>query len=222
MRHSTYDFPGVYTPQGAGGGFGLNPRNDISPTDPICIIREPVNGRTADLWQWGRQTPRSPSPRVNARSDNLIKYYPEAFKSRRCLIPADAWYEWTAITNAPEGRKERLSAGLSLGGKQRWSFRVRDNELFYFAGIYGEGFRKDKKTGEWEKCKAVIMITTAANSQIAKTGHKRQPVIIQPDSYDMWLDSNYFSEQAHQAALASVNYDGLVMERVRGPVGISV
>ena len=107
----------------AGGGFGLNPRSDIGPTDPICIICEPDGKRAAEIWQWGRQTPKSPAPRVNARSDNLLKYYPDAFKQRRCLIPADGWYEWTAVDNAPEGRKERLAAGLLPGGKQRWLLR---------------------------------------------------------------------------------------------------
>jgi len=88
------------------------------------------------------------------------------FRFRRCLIPADGFYEWKRIGTA----------------KQPYCFEVDEGELFAFAGLW-DGWRNPE--GQW--IKSCTILTTTPN---AVTGdvHDRMPVILRRDDYDLWLD----------------------------------
>jgi putative SOS response-associated peptidase YedK len=105
---------------------------------------------------------------INARSETASTKpaFRDALKSRRCLIPADGFYEW-----ARTGK-----------GKQPYCFEVNDGQLFAFAGIWD--CWKDAGGNAVETCS----ILTATPNAVTAPVHDRMPVILAPDSYDLWLD----------------------------------
>jgi putative SOS response-associated peptidase YedK len=105
---------------------------------------------------------------INARSETAgtKSAFRDALKSRRCLIPADGFYEWMRTGKA----------------KQPYCFEANQGQLFAFAGLWDRW--KDPK-GNWIKtCSIPTTIPNAVTSPV----HDRMPVILDPDSYDLWLD----------------------------------
>jgi putative SOS response-associated peptidase YedK len=152
------------------------PRWNIAPTQRIPIIRqgrtEPK--RTLDLVHWGLipywAKDRSIATKtINAMSETAAEKpaFRDAMRLRRCLIPADAFYEWWAI-----GPK----------AKQPFSIGLVDDSVFAFAGLW-ERWRDP--SGELvETC---TILTTKPNSLVAEV-HDRMPVILSVADYDLWLD----------------------------------
>jgi putative SOS response-associated peptidase YedK len=108
---------------------------------------------------------------INARSDTVATKpsFRSAFKKRRCLIPADGFYEWKKLDK----------------GKQPYFIHMRDDEPFAFAGIW-EAWDNPDDGKEVQSC---TIITTDANA-LMKTIHDRMPVILPASAYDRWLDSD--------------------------------
>ncbi len=105
---------------------------------------------------------------INVRSEtaNTKPAFRDALKFRRCLIPADGFYEWSRMGKA----------------KQPYCFEVGECELFAFAGIWD---RWRHAGGKWlETCS---ILTTTPNA-VTSSLHDRMPVILDPDDYDLWLD----------------------------------
>lgn len=105
---------------------------------------------------------------INARSETVAEKpsFRGAFKKRRCLIPADGFYEW----QRREGNR-----------KQPFYFRMRDEHPFGFAGLWE---RWEGKGGEvLDTC---TILTTEAN-EVLRPVHDRMPVIIHPEDYELWL-----------------------------------
>jgi putative SOS response-associated peptidase YedK len=105
---------------------------------------------------------------INARSETagMKPAFRDALKSRRCLIPADGFYEW-------------MRTGKT---KQPYCFEVNGGELFAFAGLWD---RWNDPTGDWIKTCSIL--TTTPNAVTCNV-HDRMPVILDPESYDLWLD----------------------------------
>jgi putative SOS response-associated peptidase YedK len=152
-----------------------NPRYNIAPTQPVHVIlqhpKEPV--RELSLMRWGLipawSEDSSVSARmINARSETAATKpaFSDALKSRRCLIPADGFYEWVRTAKA----------------KQPYCFEVNAGELFAFAGLWD---RWKDRSGNWIKTCSIL--TTTPNA-LTSAVHDRMPVIIDPDGYDLWLD----------------------------------
>ena len=108
---------------------------------------------------------------INARSESAatLPAFRDALKSRRCIVPADGFYEWKRTGKT----------------KQPYCFEVRDGELFAFAGLWE---RWKDPAGKWVKSCAIL--TTTPNAVTAAV-HDRMPVILNPDSYDLWLDPGF-------------------------------
>jgi putative SOS response-associated peptidase YedK len=151
------------------------PRYNIAPTQPVPVIRqnpkEPV--RELSLIRWGlipswATDPSGAARMINARSEtaNVKPAFRDALKSRRCLIPADGFYEWQK----------------SGKPKQPYCFEVGEGELFAFAGIWDRW--RDSGGHALETCS---ILTTTPNS-VTSAVHDRMPVILDPDTYDLWLD----------------------------------
>jgi putative SOS response-associated peptidase YedK len=151
------------------------PRYNIAPTQPVPVIRqnakEPV--RKLSLMKWGlipswAKDAAVAASMINARSETASTKpaFRDALKFRRCLIPADAFYEWQRTGKT----------------KQPFCFEVNEGALFAFAGIWD---RWKDAGGKWlETCS---ILTTTPNA-VTSAVHDRMPVILDPDAYDLWLD----------------------------------
>ncbi len=151
------------------------PRYNIAPTQSIPVIRqnpkEPV--RELSLMRWGlipswAKDSSIAAKMINARSETAATKpaFRDALKFRRCLIPADGFYEWRRGGKA----------------KQPFCFEVNEGELFAFAGLWDHW---KNPSGVWvETCS---ILTTTPNA-VTSAVHDRMPVILEPDAYDLWLD----------------------------------
>jgi putative SOS response-associated peptidase YedK len=159
----------------ASGEDDWSSRYNIAPTQPIPVIRpnpkEPI--RELSLVRWGlipswAKDPSVATRMINARSETASTKpaFRDAMKYRRCLIPADCFYEWAKTAK----------------GKQPYCFEVNEGELFAFAGLWDRWRNPSGNTVE-----TCTILTTAPNALTAPV-HDRMPVILDPDNYDLWLD----------------------------------
>ena len=146
----------------------LVPRYNIAPSQNVLTILERSSEREATFLRWGLIPFWSKEPKgfINARAETVEQKaaFNESFQKRRCLIPADGFYEWE--------RNGRIS--------QPYYFQMKDQAPFAFAGIWDRW----KSEGIWITSCAII--TTTANELLASI-HHRMPVIIIPEFYDLWL-----------------------------------
>lgn len=153
--------------------LSLTPRYNISPGQQILAIKSDGHTPSVETMLWGL-IPSWANDRsigykmINARGETVADKpsFRSAFQSRRCLIPADGFYEWVK-----QGK-----------GKQPYYFCQVDKAPFSFAGIW-ESWTDDETGEHIDSCS---IITTAAN-KLVEPVHHRMPVIIQPESYDAWL-----------------------------------
>jgi putative SOS response-associated peptidase YedK len=152
-----------------------HPRYNIAPAQMIDAVFEPETERILSELKWGlipswAKDADIGNRMINARAETLAEKpsFRDAFKKRRCIIPASGFYEW---------RKK------GSGAKQPFYFYLKDREVFGFAGLWEEWL--DKESGEvLETC---TIITTEAN-EVLKPVHDRMPVILKSQDYDRWLD----------------------------------
>jgi putative SOS response-associated peptidase YedK len=151
------------------------PRYNIAPTQPMPIVRVAEGERHFALVRWGLVPPWVKDPRdfsllINARGETVNEKpaFRNAMKRRRCLIPADGFYEWKA-----EG-----------GRKRPFVIRQGDGEPMAFAGLWETWMGPNG-----EEMETAAIITTKANRDIAHV-HDRMPVIVPPETFDFWLDCN--------------------------------
>lgn len=154
----------------------FQPRYNIAPSQMINVVLESDGNRIVEQLKWGLVplwTKESDigNRMINARAETLVEKpsFREAFKSRRCIIPASGFYEWQKT---------------SKEAKQPFYFFLKDKEVFGFAGLWENWV--DKQTGdELESC---TIITTEANETV-KQIHERMPIILKVENYEEWLDA---------------------------------
>ncbi len=157
----------------AGPPLNLQPRWNIAPTQDAPVVRLDGAGRRLDMLRWGlvpywAEDPSVGSRMINARGETVAEKpaFKAAFRRRRCLVPADAFYDW------PEEGKD----------KRPFLFRRPDGAPFAFAGL-------------WEKwvpasggvLESFTIINCAAGPWMRRI-HSRTPVVIAPQDYAAWLD----------------------------------
>ena len=149
----------------------LVPRYNIAPSQNILTILQREAQREATFLQWGLIPSWSKEAKgiINARVETIDEKpsFKDSFERRRCLIPADGFYEWE--------RHGKIS--------QPYYFQMKDGSPFGFAGIWD---RWQSKGGSITSC---AIITTTANELLAKI-HHRMPVILESNSYDLWLNED--------------------------------
>lgn len=152
------------------------PRYNIAPTQPVAVVANNGEGRV-EFFRWGlipswAKDPKIGNRMINARADTLAEKpsFRNAFRRRRCLIPADGFYEW---------RREKG------GGKTPMVVRLKGGQPFAFAGLW-EVWRP-KEAPEAEPLLTCTIITTEPN-ELAATIHNRMPVIMPRQAYDLWLN----------------------------------
>jgi putative SOS response-associated peptidase YedK len=143
------------------------PRFNIAPSQPVVSARNGTSGREIALMRWGFMPAvwgADPSKTIiNVRSETAAgkRAFRNAYAHRRCLLPADGFYEWKQ-----SGRK-----------KAPYLIELMDQRLFVFAGIWET----------WNGSDTCAILTTTANSLLAPL-HGRMPVILDADNYAQWLD----------------------------------
>ncbi|MGC6512810.1 MAG: SOS response-associated peptidase [Parvibaculales bacterium] len=149
-------------------------RYNIAPTQPVQIIRQPSGACELATVRWGlvpgwmkpeKVAESQQRPQHNARGETVAEkpFFKQAFAARRCLIPADAFYEWN-----PKSR-------------QPFCVRRRDEAPFMMAGLWE--FWEGADGSEIESC---AVITTEANETLSEV-HHRMPVMLEPGHWGDWL-----------------------------------
>jgi len=162
--------------------FGLDedptwaPRWNIAPTQQVATIRQHPTQPTRifSLMRWGLIPFWAKDQSLGLRTINAMAEtaaekpaFREAFSRRRCLIPADSFYEWKKT-----GVKE----------KQPYNFGLVSGSVFAFAGLWDRW--RDLKNNVVESC---TVLTTKPNALVGEV-HNRMPAILSPDDYERWLD----------------------------------
>lgn len=153
------------------------PRRNAAPSQNLPVLLND-GSRRIHLLNWGFVPSWSPSTRlINARAETLTEKptFRNAFQRRRCLVLADAFYEWQA-----KGKH-----------KQPMRFALSSTAPFAFAGIWEQR----------DETAAFLIITTTPNALVAPV-HNRMPVILPPEAYALWLDNTTPAEALQSLLVA--------------------
>ena len=181
------------------------PRFNLAPSQFAPVLRLGPAGRSLDLLRWGlvpawAHDESFAQRTVNARGETVSRLpaFRAAFKARRCIVPADGFYEWQYVPGSSH--------------KQPWYIHRRDGELLAFAGLWEHW----QPRGRPEALHSFTIITTEANAWMAPV-HARMPAILDAAGVNAWLDPATAPE-ALQGLLAPAPEDALQ----RHPVGRAV
>lgn len=187
----------------------LGDRYNVAPTDPVYGVASTRDGdRRLGTFRWGlvpfwAKDLGVGSRMINARAESVLakSAFRRPFERRRCILPADGFYEWHAV----EGQKK----------KQPWYIRRRDGDVLAFAGLW-DSWRPVKGSDDGRVVSCSI-ITTQANASVAPL-HDRMPVVLPPSAWSAWLDpDNDRVEELHRLLLPAPD-DLLELT----PVGVAV
>lgn len=154
--------------------FELPANYNISPSQQIPVVRIIEGERRLSFMRWGliplwAKDEKIGFRLINARSETVFEkpIFRGAIRSRRCLIPASGFFEWQKVG----------------GKKQPYYVKVRDRDLFSFAGLWETWRKADDQVVE-----SCTILTTSANKLVAPI-HDRMPVIIARQGYDAWMQA---------------------------------
>lgn len=179
----------------------FKPRFNIAPQQMIGAVIESGGERRAESFRWGlipswAKDDAIGNKLINARAETLAEKpsFKNAFRARRCIIPASGFYEWQK---------------KGAGGKQPFYFYLKEKQVFGFAGLWEEWL--DKESGELvETC---TIITTEANA-VLEPVHDRMPVILKAEDYDEWLDEKHKNTARLQNLLIPYRADEMASHAV--------
>jgi len=171
------------------------PRYNIAPTQPVAIVRPDHAGRRElVLVRWGLippwvKDPRSFSLLINARAESAATKpaFRGAMRHKRCLVPADGFYEWTG----------------TAGRKRPYLIRLRSGGPMALAGLYEHWLGADGS-----ELDTMAILTVPANRAVAAL-HDRMPAVLPPDTFEAWLDVRGVSAKQAQALLVPAADDVL-------------
>lgn len=173
------------------------PRDYVSPGSPIAVVRNGANKqREFAVLRWGfvpswTKELQPGRPLINARSETVYEKptFRNAIRRRRCLIPADGFYEWQ---------------GDTPGKKQAWFIHRQDDALFAFGGIWEHWMHANGSELE-----SAAILTCEPGLPLSDI-HDRSPVVIEPKDFDRWLSPE---EEKVQDLLHASDDDFWVMEK---------
>jgi len=150
---------------------------NVAPTREVFTVLHDGDARVLVTSRWGlipfwAKDAKIGNRMINARSETVAEKsaFRSAFKKKRCIIPADGFYEWTK----PEGKK-----------RQPWFIHRPDGEPYAFAGLWETWRGPDK---DQEPLRSCTILTGAANEPMSKI-HDRMPIMLPPSAWATWLDS---------------------------------
>jgi putative SOS response-associated peptidase YedK len=170
---------------------------NVAPTDPVYVVAERDGNRQLSSMKWGlvpHWAKDAKSIHINARSETVATTaaFRDSFARKRCLIPADGFYEW----EPPEE-----------GRTPHWVYRA-DGHPMVFAGIWAS--RLDPDTERWERTCSIL--TTQAEGPISSI-HDRMPVSLIPDVWEAWLDRDLTDPQAAKGLIQVMDPEA-IMEHI--------
>jgi putative SOS response-associated peptidase YedK len=176
----------------------FSPRAYVTPASPIAIVRLERGERHFALVRWGLvpawvKEIEPGRPLINARAETVLAKpsFRNAMRRRRCLIPADGFYEWQ---------------GDVPGRKQPFFIHRPGHGLFAFAGLW-----EHWQGADGSELESAVLITTEPNAMMAKI-HNRMPVIIMPEDFGRWLDAEGIDARTASALLHAPPEDYFVAE----------
>ncbi len=169
-------------------------RYNVAPTQPVPIVRLTEGERQLALVRWGLipawvKDPKGFSLLINARAESVNDKpaFKNAMKRRRCLFPADGFYEWKLHGNGKRPHLARPVAGGPMAFAGLWETWIGPNG---------------------EEMETAAIVTTQANATMA-TVHHRAPVIVAPAQFDFWLDCSNVDEKMAVELLAPAPEDSM-------------
>jgi putative SOS response-associated peptidase YedK len=169
----------------------LEPSWNVAPTDAVYAVAENRDEeRLLGTYKWGlvpfwAKDAKGGARMINARAETLESKFRRTFERRRCLLPADGFYEW-----------EKLEGG----GKQPWFIHRADGAPMVFAGLW-EVWKPEGASEDDEPLRTCSIITTEANDLLARI-HDRMPAVISPHDWELWLDRSVTDPAAVRHLLA--------------------
>jgi len=183
------------------------PRYNIAPTQPVAIVRLESGERRFALVRWGfipswAKDPKHVSLMFNARGETVVDKpaYRAAMRRRRCLVPADGFYEWRRVGSS----------------SQPFYVRRKDRKPFAFAGLW-----ETWAGPNGEELDTAAIITTRANRTLARI-HERMPVVVPEEAYDLWLNCAEVDAHAAMAVVSPAAEDLLEVYEVSDAVNRAV
>ena len=181
-----------------GPALNLRPRYNVVPGQNVAAVRSGDDGRRLSMLRWGLIPGWSREPNIgyrliNARAETVATKpsFRAAYRARRCLIPADGFYEWARRGST----------------RQPYLIGRRDGGMMAFAALWErwvvrDGVALPRSLAELEPGDSVetcTILTTAANETLAPV-HHRMPVILPPESVDPWLEGQTVPLDPYPAA----------------------
>lgn len=183
----------------------LEARYNIAPTQMVAVIRldRHTLQRRLVLVKWGlipfwSKDTSIGHKLINARAETVVEKpaFRAAFRSRRCLVLTDGFYQW---------KKGKV-------GKQPYLFRMADGSPFAFAGLWERWTRPENETIE-----SCTFLTTDAN-ELMEPFHDRMPVILKPEDYELWLDPEIKDPELLKPLLRPYSSEAMIVEPVNPKV----
>ena len=156
----------------------IEARYNVAPSQDVPVVRATgaEGARALTRLRWGLIPHWADDPLVGARTINaraesaaLKPTYRDPFRERRCLVPADGFYEWKRLTDH----------------KQPFRITLKGGKLFAFAGLWDSW-----QNPEGESIETFTIVTTEPNELLGSI-HDRMPVILPPEHYRTWLDPSF-------------------------------
>lgn len=148
---------------------------NVTPSSRILAVRYRETGKELSLLRWGLipswvKDSAAAKDVINARSETAQEkpFFRQALRKRRCIIPANGFFEWQRAEN----------------GKQPYFIRMKSDEIMGLAGIW-----EYWESPDGERIESCAILTVASNS-LVRTIHERMPVIIRPEDYPLWLNQD--------------------------------
>jgi putative SOS response-associated peptidase YedK len=188
------------------------PNYNVTPRTEVPVVAENItddalhNARVLDRVRWGLVPSWAKDlsigdRQINARAESIAEKpaYRRAFAKRRCIIPADGFYEWKVLP----GRKAKQPVFIHP---------TEPDGLFAFAGLYEVWRDKNDPDAPWVRSCAIF--TTSANDRLSEV-HNRMPVILPRDAWDAWLDPDNHDVDALQKLLVPAANDVVAWYPIR-------
>ena len=174
----------------------FEPNYNAAPEQNIPIILKENGRKILKLFRWGlipfwAKKGKIGYKLINAKAETIAEKpsFKYAFQKRRCLIPANGFYEWDK-------------------DKQPFYFHLKEQNLFSFAGIWDKW-----KSPEGREVYTCCIITTTPNKQVQKI-HNRMPVILEEEDEQKWLNNELFSKVQLLSLLRPISSDKIVLSKV--------
>lgn len=171
---------------------------NVAPTDPVYVVAERDGIRQLGSMRWGlvpHWAEDTKSIHINARSETVASTaaFRDSFARKRCLIPADGFYEWESPKN---------------GRTPHWVYRA-DGHPMVFAGIWAS--RLEPESGDWRRTCSII---TRDAQGVVTSIHDRMPVSLTPRVWDSWLDRDLRDPETAMSLLQSMDPNAIMEHRV--------